>query len=254
MFALILGVIIVGLIIALFPSIEFRLKLWLKARNDYKTARGTMHLKLLHKCLSNLRLKIKQTQTDLEKTKKYKEELTVERKKELEVAATTYLVNLEFTNIPGIGPILKNRVMRTCFDGTLQSLRRAWRVYGIGEERAYAISAWVNQAQRKLPLILGGAFPGKEKINEKYDHLEKETNQRIMNTETFLKDMLELEKESSNELAKLKRIKVSTFLNSCKGDVDASEAVTNYLLGCFPEWRRIPHWFKTLIEDYGETS
>lgn len=238
----------------LFPSIEFRLKLWLKARDDYRTARGTMHLNLLKECLSNLRLKIKETTNDLESAKQYRTDLVNEKKKELEVAATIYLVNLEFTSIPGIGPVLKDRVMRTCFDGTLQSLRRAWTVYGIGEERAYAIAVWVNQAQRKLPLILEGKFPGKDEINKKYDQLERETDQYIMNTEMLLRDMLELKKRATNELKRLEKVKISTFLKSYKGDSDASKDVTNYLLGSFPEWGRIPDWFKTLIEKYGKIS
>lgn len=253
--ALIVTVVTIGLILMLLlPSIDFHIKIWLKARSDYKNARGTMHLKLLKECLVNLRLKIKETKNNLEDLRTYREELITARQKELEAAAVIYLVNLDFTNIPGIGPVLKDRVMRRCFDGTLESLRRAWIVYGIGEERAHAINVWVNQAQRKLPIILEGEFPGKEGINKKYDQLEKETNQRINDIEMLLKDMLKLEERAVNELALLEKVKTSTFLKSYKGDVDASNAVTNYLLGCFPEWGKIPDWFKTLMENYGRIS
>lgn len=252
---LIVGVATIGLIlILLLPLMEFRLKLWLKARSDYKTARGTMHLKLLKRCLINLRLKIKETKNNLENLIAHREELITARQKELKAAATVHLVDLEFTNIPGIGQVLKDRVMRRCFDGTLESLRRAWTVYGIGEERAHAINVWVNQAQRKLPLILEGEFPGKERINKKYEQLEKEINQRIVDIEILLKNMLKLEENSINELTLLEKVKVFTFLKSYKGDVDASNAATNYLLGCFPEWGKIPEWFKTLMENYGRIS
>ena len=244
---LILGV---AIAVVLFPSIEFRLKIWLKARNDYKTARGTMHARILRKCLSNLWLKIRETENDLEKAVLHERRLINDRKRKLETAATTYLVNLEFTRIPGIGPVLKERVMRLCFDGTLQSLRRAYIVEGIGETKAYAINRWVNQAQVKLPRILRGTFPHKDEINKRYDRLDKEIRQRILDIKNHLQGMRELEEKSSSELAKLQKIRISTFVQSYKGNIEASNAVTNYLLGCFPEWRRVPDWFKILTETY----
>lgn len=253
--ALILFSTVFGLILALFfPFVEFRLKLWWKARNNYKTARGTIHLELLKGCLGNLQRKIREAKTNLENLKKHQDELFNDRKEELETAATTYLVNLELGSIPGIGPVLKDRVIRVCFDGTLNSLRQAWRVHGIGEQKAHAIARWVDQAQRKLLVILKGPFLGKDEINNNYDRLEKEANQRTKEVENLLNGMLELEKNGQMSVASLKKVHVSTFLKSYKGDLEASEAVANHLLGCFPEWGKSPDWFKTVMENYGHTS
>jgi len=236
----------------LFPKLEFGLRLLLKARNDYRTARGTIHLKLLRKSLNNLQMRIKEEKKCLEKLRKYKMNLNYQRRKELEVAASTYLFNSEFTSIPGIGPILKERVMKNCFDGTLQSIRRAWMVRGIGEERAHSINLWVDRAQRKLSyLIMSGYFPGKDEINKKYDLLEKETEQRIVNAENLLREMLELKKIALKEVKKLRQVTISTFIKSYRGNPQASKAVTTYMMGCFPEWGKIPEWFKTLMEKYG---
>ena len=249
---LVLVSIVSGLLIALsFPFIEFYLRLWLQARNDYRTARGTSHLKLLKICLRNLQSRIRLTSSDLEKTRKYKEQLPNDRDIELETAATTYLVNLEFKNIPGIGPVLRERIMRSCFNGRLASLRNASQVYGIGEQRAYAITIWVNQAERKLPQILNGSFPGKEETNRKYDRLEKEASQEIIDTEDHLSEMQKLEKNCVAGLANLKKVHVSTFVKSYKGDFEASGLVADYLIGCFPEWGKIPDWFKSVLENYG---
>jgi len=252
---LIVSVLIISpILFVLFLRLEFYLKLWLKARDDYNNARGTIHLKILKRCLRNLQLKIKETEKELEILKQYKEEIAIERLRELKKAATIYLINSEFTSIPGVGPILRDRVMKECFNGTLESLYRASMVHGIGEERARAICAWVNNAERRLPQILKGNFPRKKKINRKYDALDEEASRRIIEMESLLKQMLKLERKALHEIASLEKVKISTFFKSYKGDEEASRAVTNYLLGCFPKWRRTPDWFRVLVENYGKTS
>jgi hypothetical protein len=248
---MLVSIFLILLTVLSFPFIEFNLRLWLKARNDYRTARGTVHLKLLEGCLRNLRIKITSANSDLERTKQHEWQLSNDRGEELETAATRYLVELEFRNIPGIGPVLRERILRHCFDGKLHSLRNASYVHGIGEQKAYAINRWVNYAQGKLPKVLNGSFPGKDGINERYNRQEKETKQKIFDTEALLGEMQELEKNCVADLQDLKRVHVSTFVKSYKGDPEASTLAAGYLVGCFPEWGKIPPWFKSIVENYG---
>jgi len=241
-----------GLLVAFsFPFIEFNLRLWLKARNDYKTARGTIHLKLLQECLRNLRSRITSTNDDLNMTQKHKLQLDNDRREDLEIAATRYLVDSEFRNIHGIGPVLRERILRQCFNGKLYSLRNASSVYGIGEQKAYAINRWVDYAQGRLRQILNGPFPHKDEINKRYDQQEKETAKKILDVEALLSEMQKLESNCVQSVANLKKANVSTFVKSYKGDLEASALAANHLIGCFPEWRKIPAWFKTLMENYG---
>ena len=58
----------------LFPKLEFGLRLLLRARNDYRTARGTIHLKLLRKSINNLQMRIKEKQRVSGKIKKVQDE------------------------------------------------------------------------------------------------------------------------------------------------------------------------------------
>ena len=86
---------------------------------------------------------------------------------ELEKAATIYLFNRTFQQIPGIGPKLKERIEKKVFNGTLNSLNNAWKVNGIGEEKTNNIRNWVREKKVELPRILNGDFPNKINILEK---------------------------------------------------------------------------------------
>lgn len=238
-------------LIVLFTSLEFHLKKFSRARKEYRNARGTAHKNLLRKCLSHLNREIQKTKKELSLTIQAEKKLHLEKDMELERAATVSVFETSFTDIPGIGKVLKERVRRTCFDGTLESLNRAWGVHGIGESKAYEIRRWVERMQRILPSILGGDFPNKQRIVVKYDDLIKNANERISNIESTLRTMVELENISEQELDKLNKVSNSTFRKSYDGEVAATEVVTEYHLGCFPEWRRMPSWFKTLMEVYG---
>jgi len=248
----ILGIIAVSpILIVIFTSLEFYFRKFSRARKEYKNARGTIHKNLLKKCLSNLNREIQKTEKELDSAIQAEKNLHSEKNMELERAATVSVFDTRFTSIPGIGKVLKERVRRTCFDGTLKSLNRAWGVRGIGESKAYEIRRWVERMERILPSVLRGNFPNKQGIVEKYDDLIKNANGRISSIQSTLKPMVELENISRQELDKLNKVSSSTFKESYDGEVAATEAVTEYHLGCFSEWRRMPSWFETLMEVYG---
>lgn len=247
----VLGIILISpLLIVFFTSLEFFFKKLFRARREYKTARGTVHKTLLQQGLGNLNREIQNTKKELDSAIQAEKELHSNKDFELERAATVFVFETEFTNIPGIGKILKERIRRTCFDGTLRSLDRAGGVYGIGDNKAYEIRMWVKRTQQRLPRMLQGDFPNKQRIIEKYEDLIKKANERIANIDSTLKPMVELENTAKQELDRLNKVKSSTFKKSYDGEDSAADVVTEYHLGCFPEWRRIPNWFKTLVEVY----
>lgn len=251
---LVIGVILALLLAFFLPSIELKLRLWRRAREDYRSARGTMHLKLLKESLSVLDKKISEADKASKVLESERAKIAQERQRKLEAALSKYLIDLEFTKIPGIGPVLKDRVVRYCFDGTLKSLRRAQGIRGIGDQRAFAIKMWVDQTERRLPTLLQGYFPGKDGINKAYDELDKQKENELVKVYNDLRSMRELRTKASTELNRLKSVHTSTFVKAYKGDTEAAEKATEYLVGTFPEWGRMPEWFKTLIERHGKAS
>lgn len=248
---LVMGVLIVSpLLFVVFTSLEFYFKKVSRARTEYNKARGTIHKNLIKKGLIKLKLEIQKTKNELDSAIQAEKRLHSERDTELEKAATVFVFETGFTGIPGIGKVLKERVRRTCFNGTLQSLGGAWRVNGIGDNKAYEIRKWIETTRRRLPSILKGDFPNKQRINNKYNDLLKKAEDRISGIESDFEPMVELEKTCNLELDGLNKVTSSTFQSSYNGDETSRDAVTNYHLGCFPEWRRVPGWFKALLEVY----
>ena len=132
--ALILALAVLGLI---FPRIEYELKIFRKARFDNLNSRGTIHKKIIKKAIAKLNLEITGAQTAIEQLNFRKSNLALEESTELERTLSTIIVNNELDDIPGIGAVLKERIIRSCFDGTIESIRRASGVRGIGEEKYY---------------------------------------------------------------------------------------------------------------------
>lgn len=248
---LILGIFIIPTLFIIFYSIEFYFKKMFRTRNEYKSTRGTTHKTLLTNGLNNLLNETQRTKKELTSAIKAEKNLQKEKDLALEKAASSILFETEFTKIPGIGKVLKEKVRRTCFDGTLKSLNRAWGVHGIGQSKTYEIYRWVEKTQKLLPRILKGNFPNKQQIINKYNNLLSKASNEISNTESMIKKMVDLENTVQKELNKLNSVTISTYKKSYDGDVASTDAVTEYYMGCFPEWKRMPNWFKNLMEDYG---
>ena len=92
----------------------------------------------------------------------------------------------ELDKIPGMGRVLKDRIIRRCFNGNLESLTNA-RIYvhGIGEEKSFAIHRWVRDTRAKMPQLLHTNFPGKSQVLKKYAQLDHKTDVelRVNNSE-----------------------------------------------------------------------
>jgi len=251
---LIIGIILVFFLVFLLPSIEIRIRLWRRARRDYQCARGIVHLRLLKNSLSVLDKRIAEAQKALKVLEIERARLKQEKERKLEAALSKHLVDSEFTNITGIGPVLKDRVIRYCFDGTLKSLRGAGSVRGIGYQKEVAITRWLNLAEKRLPTLLQKGFPGKDGINKMYEELDKQKENEFAKINSDLLVMRDLKANASTLSERLKSVHPSTFVRAYKGNKEAAEEVASHMLGAFPEWGRMPEWFKTLIERYAEVS
>lgn len=237
------------LLLLLLPKIEYEVNILRKSRLDFNRSRGTLHRKLIKSSLANLNFQITETNRKINELTSQIASLASQESRELERTLATIIVNNELS-IPGIGPVLKERVIRSCFDGTLGSIRRASGVHGIGEQKYSAIFYWVNSKEANFAHRLSGDFPGKRAIVQGYVETKQKLTRELDKTNQVLKDMTVLREVSKDELNKLEQISAFNFSKAYKGDKMAAEQVTQYLAGSFPEWSKTPTWFETLIAKY----
>lgn len=137
------------IIILLAYKLEYQIKWRRKVREDFLSARGSIYRKIIQDCLVNLNQKISSIDERLKRLSIQRADLVKRKEKELEIKLTTQIVDSELTTIPGIGRVLKDRIVRQCFDGTLESLYRVGNVHGIGEEKSQAIHQWVRHTSQE---------------------------------------------------------------------------------------------------------
>lgn len=165
----IISIFVVLFMIFVAPPILTRLNVSLRARRDYRLARGTKHKKQLQKSLKILDQKLKNLEKERQILENRLNALTQEQSDELLKALSRHIVETRLTEIEGIGQVLKDRLINQCFNGTLSSLTSAYFfVQGIGWEKQNAISKWVNKMERELPILLKKDFPNKQEIIEEY--------------------------------------------------------------------------------------
>ena len=242
--------VVFGLLILflLAPTLEYELKLRRRARVDYAKARGTIHRQILKSYLLNLdqelsRLEAKEQSLLLRRIK-----LGDEKKRELDIALTEQLANEQLEQLPGIGPVLKDRIIDQCFDGTLESISNSRDVQGIGEQKYIAICEWVKAMKVKMTQLLLEDFQGKAEILKKYVDLEGGVAQDLKVNALELQNLKRLRGEAIAAIDGLGPVDPSTFLAAYKGNSRAAEKVSQYVVGVYPEWGKMPGWFKQILE------
>lgn len=249
---LIIGIVFSFLfIIFVYPSILRQYKLFTRARRDYQLARGSMHLRQIHNSLKILNKNITNLEKEKQKLEKDLHKLNQRTSETLLKALSTHLVVTRLTEIEGIGPILGERIILNCFDGTLGSLRRAYVLEGIGQKKLQAISRWIDMMELEIPHLLKNDFPNKMAIIEECKRDKHEINTHLRKIEEKIAPMKEIKKKALDEKNKLSIVGISHFRKSYQSNFEASELVNQYLKGVFPEWEPMPMWFKTLIFEYG---
>ncbi len=230
----------------------FKVKWNRKVNRDFTNARGTLHRNILQNALANLNREVSTINERLAQLTQQRTELQRTRDLELEKILTPQIVSTELTDVPGIGSVLKDRLIKECFNGTLESLNRASSVHGIGHDKGKAVEKWVRQTRRKMPQLLQRDFSGKAPIMKKYADLDENLLREINARHEKLQELQALIGKATTVLNDLKTVSKATFSKAYSGDEQAAETVTHYLNGIFPEWERIPIWYKTLVEKYGK--
>ncbi len=239
--------IIFVILLMFFPKMVYKFKIYNRARSDYLQARGTYHLQQIKIPLRKLKERINKLVSEESQLINQINNLREDRSAKLLEALTRFVVQNQFTNVKGVGPTLRERILTHCFDGTLQSLKRANTVRGIGGEKYYAICQWVKEVEYRLQDLLKDDFPNKNSIIEEYNRLGLSLNSNLKNTRKNVSELIILRDISLKAKDNLEKVKISHFIKSYRFNQEVSKSVNEYLQGIFPEWGKIPEWYKTLI-------
>lgn len=251
--ALFLIIVICALIALLLPRLIYEIRLYKRARHDYRVARGTQHLRQLWPSLIALRNDLRALKSKMRKAEDRLIRLEVERSEALRAALVRYLVDNRLTEAQGIGPQLSARIVRGCFRGRLRDLRDAHRISGVGPARQNAIDRWVRKREAELPRLLEASFPGKADIEKRYEGEERSLRDALESAEREMKDKISIYKAGRDAIKKLRSVRFSDFRKVLKGESESS--VPNwYFEGVYPAWKPAPEWFKILLEEYGRRS
>jgi hypothetical protein len=248
--ALFLIIVICALIALLLPRLIYEIRLYKRARHDYRVARGTQHLRQLRPSLLALRSDLRALKSKLRRAEDRLIRLEVERSEALRAALVRYLVDNRLTEAQGIGPQFSARIVKGCFRGRLRDLRNAHRISGVGYARQNAIDRWVQKREAEMPRLLETSFPGKTDIEKRYEDEERSLLDTLESAERDMKVKLPIYKAGRNAIKKLRTVKFSDFRKVLKGEPEAN--VPNwYFEGVYPAWKPAPEWFKMLLEEYG---
>ncbi|MCK5560072.1 MAG: hypothetical protein KAJ51_05740 [Thermoplasmata archaeon] len=227
-----------------------------RAKRDYSMARGTQHLKQTRQSIVLLRMRRNNNLIRINEINNTLNQLEQDKYKEILLTADNIglsrrIAEKRLQEAHGIGKVLKNKIIYSIFNGNLDSLYGADRLYGIGYEKARAIHAWVDKIKTEMPQLLETNFPKEyNKITAKYANQKKVLKKEQSNLLNSNSNMNTLEDKAAHAEKILSSVTPSTFKKSYKNDLKSSKMVNNYLIGVFPEWGQMPGWYKTLISEY----
>ena len=219
---------------------------WRQSRFDFRNARGAVHLRYLEEALPRLEQRIVGAHSALDALRREIEALTTQRTAEYQAVIARGFVLSTTRGPPGVGPVLWNRVVSSCFDGTLGSLRNARMVGGIGDQRAAAIQAWVTEAEREMQRQLKSDFPRKKEISERYERLLRGKVEPAEAAEKQYRYLVEIQATAEAERKRLRAVRASTFRSAYKGERVAAEQIIRFLIGAYPPWEPPPTWYEAL--------
>ena len=241
------GVTCVLVFLGVLPWIVREAEITRKARTDYQLCRGTQHVRQLRAAIARHRSATRRICKKQRGIERQLQDISKHEALDLNKALCTYIVQTRLTEVAGVGTKLKERIMTTCFDGTLESLHRASVVRGVGQEKMMAINAWIQQVRDELPSLLNHDFSGKEEIKKKYSERRRQLNKRLEPIKKTCKEATELLAIAESKLKELEQVGIADFRRALHGDATAAKRVGWYSQGAFAEWEPVPAWYREII-------
>jgi len=247
------GALALVIAVSFLPKVVRESRIFAKAREDYARSRGTHHARQLREAVKKHEAALRPFQSERSRLRDELDKLSQRESAELERSLTIALINGSFLDIPGIGAKLKDRIMQSCFDGSLGSLLRAHQVFGVGQEKSFAIRNWVHQMQRSFPQRLTGDFDGKEAVRQKYAARHEKLTEQLESINSKIGDRERVISEARAHLEPLESATPSDYRGALRGNHKTAEKVARHALGAFAEWESIPAWFAAVLREPNET-
>jgi len=236
------------------PSIAGRRRIAKKVQADYARCRGTVHARQLRAGIKKYETSIPPLVRERDKIQADLESLSRTEVGDLRRALEEALANGPLAEVRGIGPKLRDRVVEACFDGTIESLKEAQHVPGVGAEKADDIRAWILELHGKIPQLLKGDFEGKAEVLFAYAQRRDVLLVRQRELDKIVTTRRDLVALVKGKLAALELTTLSTYRAALEGDAQAAERVATHTLGAFPEWESEPAWFREITTAPGDVD
>lgn len=166
-------------------------------------------------------------------------------------ALSEHLVKQHLTDVHGIGPTLRDRILRYVFRGSLRDLDYAYRVSGIGPNLQRAISTWVRRYLDEFPRLLSADFPGKADISHDHERRVAALKEECEREQAKVERLDALYQKAHTAAQKLGAIRLWHFRRALQGRGEGNAVPSWYLQGVYPAWEPMPEWFETLLNEYG---
>lgn len=252
--AAVLAALVIVYVVALRPGAQLRRALGRRARIDFESARGAVHLELMCEARNRLEADERREQSALASAKRLKAGWAAGRDDQLRAALEDHVLDTKLRTIPGVGQWLETSLqVYAKSKGGLNALRHAeGHVPGIGPTRQMEIIFWLDALNGRMPDLLAGDFPGKAVIiaqaATELAELDVEIQKRTSNL-AGIRAQLDKLKE---EIEPLGQVTLAAFRQALEDPQAATEAVERYMRGAFAEWEPVPDWFKEVVGGVAE--
>ncbi len=252
LFLFFVGFVLIGYHFYFSPQAIRKESVVMQAKIDFQRARGTAHLAILRQAYARTNRQLEQCARNLATVQNQIAALQRERDEKLRAILERLIAYTRLTDVKGIGPKMRDRILATTFRSRLTDLTQAYRVQGVGSSKQQAINAWIQNYSHQLPMLLSQDFDGKSQIVEQYQSRLRDLNNQV-SLLTHERENLQSQLQNlRTPIQELEKTRVADFVHAIQNPTSVSDDVDKFLIGLFPEWETPPDWFSAIST--GETN
>jgi hypothetical protein len=218
-----------------------------QAKQDYQRARGTAHQQMLDDARTRVRSQLKRKLRRHQQAEQTYNRQVQARDQALTRTLVRNLVEAELGSVPGIGPVLKSKIIDRVFRGRLNDLHGAYRLEGIGSRRQREISRWVCRVEGQLPQRIQEDFTGKAQIMAAYREDLAKRRCQLDAMQQRIAELQALDAQIDAVLEDLAAVTWEDFHKALSDPSCPSAAVQRYIVGVFAAWEPMPEWFQHAV-------
>lgn len=232
---------------SLLQKLRGRRALRRQAKQDYQRARGTAHQQMLDEARTRVQAQLTHRVRERRQAEQTYNRQVQARDQALTRTLVRNLVEAELGSVPGIGPVLKSKIIRRVFRGRLRDLHEAYRLEGIGSQRQREISRWVRRVEGQLPHRIQEDFTGKAQILAAYREDLAKRRRQVDAMQQRITELQALDAQIDAVLEDLAAVTWEDFHKALSDPSGPSEAVQRYIVGVFAAWEPMPEWFQHAV-------